>query len=233
MSKEQEPAESVIPGYNVDGSKRKPAAALAHTPLDCKVKDCPVCAAWPKPAPATAGEFPRHNDLENPPDYSTLRDDYWELYATLAAEHKGWERADKALGILHTENEKLQKQLAKTERMLDLAGAQNWGIDNLSKLDDLQQQLAAEREKRKHDNTEMLKTNAALNLRNQQLREQLDAAVVALKRMPEVAYESIIEGAGVTVENLPNELQCMTDAALAKIGEENFADKTTNQKKGR
>ncbi len=48
----------------------------------------------------------------------------------------------------------------------------------------------------------------------------LDAAIAearkplmdALKRMPEVAYEAIINGAGVSIENLPNELQCICDA---------------------
>ncbi len=41
----------------------------------------------------------------------------------------------------------------------------------------------------------------------------------ALKRMPEVAYNAIIEGAGVSVENLPNELQCICDNVLAKVKE--------------
>ncbi len=40
----------------------------------------------------------------------------------------------------------------------------------------------------------------------------------ALMRMPEVAYETIINGAGVSLENLPNELQCICDAAFAKVG---------------
>ncbi len=48
-------------------------------------------------------------------------------------------------------------------------------------------------------------------------REKVETLTDALKRMPEIAYEAIINGAGVTVENLPNELQCMVDAALAKV----------------
>jgi reverse gyrase len=40
-----------------------------------------------------------------------------------------------------------RKKVERLERMLDLAGAQNMGINNLAKLDELQQQLAAEKEK--------------------------------------------------------------------------------------
>jgi hypothetical protein len=51
-----------------------------------------------------------------------------------------------------------------------------------------------------------------------------DAAIVkpfatALRRMPEVAYQTIIEHAGVELENLANELQCICDAALASVKE--------------
>jgi hypothetical protein len=30
-------------------------------------------------------QLPRHDDLENPPDYVTLRDDYWTLYDSVNA----------------------------------------------------------------------------------------------------------------------------------------------------
>jgi hypothetical protein len=42
--------------------------------------------------------------------------------------------------------------------------------------------------------------------------------VDALKQMPEVAYKFIFEHAG-NVEDLPNELQCICDAALARLAE--------------
>ncbi len=81
--------------------------------------------------------------------------------------------------------------------------------------------LAAEREKV----DDFIRSNDELTTEVLQLREQLAAErekvqplVDALKLMPEIAYKSIIEGAGVTVENLPNELQCVCDAALAKVG---------------
>jgi hypothetical protein len=49
---------------------------------------------------------------------------------------------------------------------------------------------------------------------------QQDAALVeALEKMPNIAYEVIIEHTG-NVEDLPNELQCITDAALAKLKED-------------
>ncbi len=52
-----------------------------------------------------------------------------------------WRKLYEELIQLHTDavnkcNE-ARAQLAKTERMLDLAGAQNMGIDNLAKLDSL------------------------------------------------------------------------------------------------
>ena len=62
----------------------------------------------------------------------------FEHNAALAYQHKGWERADKALTILHNENEKLQKQLAAERDVRIIA-------DHTA--DELREQLAAEREK--------------------------------------------------------------------------------------
>jgi hypothetical protein len=50
-------------------------------------------------------------------------------------------------------------------------------------------------------------------------RERNETLAEALKRMPDLAYEVIIEHAG-SVEDLPNELQCIADAALAKAREQ-------------
>jgi hypothetical protein len=84
-----------------------------------------------------------------------------------------------------------------------------------SQRDHLLNQLAAERENLK----------AVAQLRDE-LREQLAAEREkvktlgeALRKMPEIAYQTIIEHAGVIPENLPNELQCIHDDALAKVKE--------------
>jgi hypothetical protein len=87
-------------------------------------------------------------------------------------------------------------------------------------IEELQQQLAAEREKR--EQAEQHSRVLASQIENEVERrstEKRKPLVEALRRMPEVAYQTIIEHAGVELENLPNELQCICDAVLASVKE--------------
>jgi hypothetical protein len=120
-----------------------------------------------------------------------------------------WERS----GIMDAHNAALVAERERYERLLDLAGAQNMGIDNLSKLDDLQQQLAAEREKNKRAGTfnELVHTN-------QQLREQLAAAIEARQ-----ALERLLEGV-----EIPFNIHSDICAALAKIEQLSRSDTTSD-----
>jgi hypothetical protein len=91
----------------------------------------------------------------------------------------------------------LREQLAKTERMLDLAGAQNWGIDNLAKLDDLRERSRSVQDwysrKLTEENTRSVAAERQLDAakaedtrladQNVILHDKLDAAVEALKDM--------------------------------------------------
>lgn len=64
--------------------------------------------------------------------------------------------------VADAHNAALQRAVAEKDRLLDLAGAQNWGIDNLKKLDELTAQLTAAKE--------LIKT---LQTRNNELCELL------------------------------------------------------------
>jgi predicted TIM-barrel fold metal-dependent hydrolase len=81
----------------------------------------------------------------------------------------------------------------------------------------LEQQLAAEREKLESAEEDHMKYAGWAAKEIQAQIERNKALAAALERMPDLAYEVIIDHTG-SVEDLPNELQCICDAALAKEG---------------
>jgi hypothetical protein len=183
--------------------------ATAHTPLDCKVPNCPVCAAWPKPAPDTAGRDAEERLLqklnkairekdadaflaaieESKPAPDTAEWTVTDRGLCIDGEHSWAMDYDKAEAILAAH----KAALAAERHYWQGVATQEWHKGFATGTE----QLAAEREKYERSQEKVreyfdllaaerekwLQANAGELLKFKQLREQLDAAVKELKRL--------------------------------------------------